>query len=196
MAYDWTDYQKYFKSDEWREDRERYLSCVTRCEWCETPRKLVVLAYGKDLQVHTRGEKRLEALCARCSEITTQGASTLSEIQPPQVCEFCHNKVWEYDPVIEPLCCHCALLFNGVSPGPLTQILWMVDKDEVAKAFQLITKYYDAYPDGHDELMWELHDLPMKEGYVKHLRDTYHEDADSKNNDKLSQMPEPKGKPN
>jgi hypothetical protein len=167
----------------------------SECGQCQAPRLLVEMVYGEDLVVfQMQGSKKPEdalALCRHCADIKTKGFSRLRPLEPFTICDFCRKPSWDFgcSSGYESLCNDCAYRYNGISPGPLTrkrlvttgqgvqeglemwkfiltQIVWMIDKDDIRKAFNAIVEHYEE--DGeYWGLMEQLETMPSSAGYVK-----------------------------
>lgn len=139
----------------------------------------------------------LEALCRRCHEIETFGRSELRKIEPYTHCFHCKKAVWDYacDHGIEALCADCTLMVHGVSPRAITsprlepngdgnlepgvdfwkfvlrQIMWMIHKDDVKRAFDVTLDCLER----DDPAAWWLAmpEIPSREGFVRSIYDKY-----------------------
>jgi hypothetical protein len=198
-----------------------YEEYFSECGHCHAPRQLVEMVYGEDLVVFqmqgsTKPEEAL-ALCRHCADIKTKGFSNLRPLEPFTVCDFCRKPSWDFgcSSGYDSLCNACAYRYNGISPGPLTQkrlittrdglleglemwkfiltqMVWMIDKNDILRAFNAIVEHYEE--DGeYWDLMDQLETMPSSQGYVKRQ----YEDAKKKRApyNKLIEFKPPK-KPN
>jgi hypothetical protein len=169
----------------------------SECGHCHAPRQLAKMVYGEDLVIfQMQGSAKPEdalALCRYCAESKTKGFSNLRPLEPFTICDFCRKPSWDFGSSsgYETLCNDCAYRYNGISPGPLTrkrlitaqeglleglemwkfiltQIVWMIDKNDILEAFNAIVKHYEE--DGeYWDLMDQLETMPSSPGYVKRL---------------------------
>lgn len=173
----------------------------SECGQCHAPRQLVEMVYGEDLVVfQMQGSKKPQdalALCRYCADMKTKGFSNLRPLEPFTICDFCRKPSWDFEPSsgYESLCNSCAFRYDGVSPGPLerkrlvttgqgleegaemwkfilTQIVWLIDKDDVRKALDAIIEHYES--DGeYWDLMDQLQTMPSSPGFVKRIYEDF-----------------------
>jgi len=126
-----TEYREYIGSDVWQKRRKEYLLAYCACNRCELPRWLAAIAYDQDLHVHHRSyanlshekDEDLEALCLRCHEIVTFGASTLREVKKLS-CVRCGEYSWDRQ---GRLCGECRFVEEGAfctGPFNLLAVNW------------------------------------------------------------------------
>lgn len=167
----------------------------SECDHCQAPRQLVEMVYGEDFVIfQMQGSSKPEdalALCRHCADIKTKGFSRLRPLKPFTICNFCRKPSWDFgcSSGYESLCNDCAFRYDGVFPGPLTrkrlvttgqglkeglemwkfiltQMVWMIDKNDILKAFNAIVEHYEK--DGeYWGLMGQLETMPSSHGYVK-----------------------------
>jgi len=194
----------------------------SECGHCHAPRRLVEMVYGEDLLVFqmqgsTKPEDAL-ALCRYCADIKTRGGSDLRPLEPFTICDFCRKPSWDFASSSgqESLCNSCAYRYEGIHPHPLrekrlittregvqeglemwkfilTQIVWLIDKNDIVKALNVIVEHYESDSEEYWDLMDRLEKMPSSEGYVKRLYRDFKKKRDPY--DKLLEF-KPSGKPN
>ena len=117
-----TEYREYIASEPWQKRRKEFLLAYPRCNRCDIPRWLAVVAYDQDLHVHHRNYARvgqeidddLEPLCKRCHELETFGHSYLHVPRSEPCCICLQEFSWvrvDGEAMHQPgLCSECSMI--------------------------------------------------------------------------------------
>lgn len=177
------EYRRYIAGEDWRSRRKQFIEEMgARCERCDIPRAVAVVAYDQDLHVHHRSyanlgsetQDDLEILCRRCHDIETFGSSDLHEISFRK-CKACGGRIWgqysEFDGICEP----CCVFVVGLSPrrlefqtldhsgavweSALRLSLWLFGRDEIDR---VIAEYFEIHRDGPKNITEQVAQLRSK----------------------------------